>query len=149
MTFPGKDGRRVKLWEAGVAERVEMSDRQSFMDRYVDWHVEIIERQPIDILANLSWLPEPLAGEYDALWTEARVLRVARAAVRKGVALEISSGFNLPKRGFLEIARSAGARFSFGSNGRYPNMGKLEHSLAMARALGLKETEIYVPPREG
>ena len=61
MTFPGRDGQRVKLWEKDVESRVDMADKQAFMDRYVDWYVAIIEQQPIDILANVSWLPAPLA----------------------------------------------------------------------------------------
>ena len=147
MTFPGRDGQRVKLWEKDVESRVEMADKQAFMDRYVDWYVAIIEQQPIDILANVSWLPAPLAADYDAYWTEDRIRRVANAAVQHGVALEISSGYQLPKRGFLEVAKAAGVKFTFGSNGRYPNMGKLDYSLAMARDLGLTKADVFVPSK--
>ena len=38
MTFPGKDGQRVKLWAQDAAQQVDMTDKQAFMDRYVDWH---------------------------------------------------------------------------------------------------------------
>ena len=44
MTFPGKDGRRVKLWTPDVAQQVDLSDKLAFMDRFVDWHVEIMAR---------------------------------------------------------------------------------------------------------
>jgi len=57
MTFPGKDGHRVKLWTPDPAQRVDMSDKQAFMERFVDWHVEIMAREPFDILANTTWLP--------------------------------------------------------------------------------------------
>jgi len=149
MTFPGRDGQRVKLWEKDVESRVEMADKQAFMERYVDWYVSIIEQQPIDVLANVSWLPAPLAADYDTYWTEARVRRVASAAVRHGVALEISSGYRLPKRNFLEVAKAAGVKFCFGTNGRYPNMGKLEYSLDMARELGLARTDLFTPASDG
>jgi histidinol phosphatase-like PHP family hydrolase len=149
MTFPGRDGQRVKLWEKDVESRVEMGDKQAFMDRYVDWYVAIIENQPIDILANVSWLPAPLAADYDAYWTPQRVRRVADTAVRHGVALEISASYQLPKRGFLQIAKAAGVKFTFGSNGRYPNMGKLDYSLAMARELPLTKADFFVPALEG
>lgn len=149
MTFPGRDGQRVKLWEKDVESRVDMADKQAFMDRYVDWYVAIIEQQPIDILANVSWLPAPLAADYDTYWTEARVRRVASAAVKHGVALEISSGYQLPKRRFLEVAKAAGVKFSFGTNGRYPNMGKLDYSLAMARELGLTPADLFTPAPDG
>lgn len=149
MTFPGRDGQRVKLWEKDVESRVEMADKQAFMDRYVDWYVAIIEQQPIDILANVSWLPAPLAADYELYWTAERVRRVAEAAVRQRVALEISSSYLLPKRSFLEIAKAAGVKFTFGSNGRYPNMGKLEYSLQMARDLGLTPADMFTPAPEG
>ena len=97
MTYPGKDGKRVKLWEPGVESRVDMADQQAFMDRFVDWHVELIEGQPIDILGNVSWLPAPLAGAYDRFWTAARIGKVVGAAVRRRVAIEISSSYELPK----------------------------------------------------
>ena len=149
MTFPGKDGQRVKLWEKGVEERVDMADRQKWMDRYVDWHVEIITRQPIDLLANVSWLPAPFAADYDAYWTPERIKKVIDAAVKYGVALEISSSFKLPKISFLKMAKAAGVKFAFGSNGRYPNMGKLDYSVAMARELGLKRADMFTPAPEG
>ncbi|NQT37572.1 MAG: hypothetical protein HQ581_08790 [Planctomycetes bacterium] len=145
MTFPGRDGQRVKLWSADVETRVEMADRQAFMDRYVDWYVAIIEKQPIDVLGNTSWLPAPLAADYDTYWTPARVRRVAETAVKHRVAFEISSGFKLPKLGFLKIAKAAGVKFCFGSNGRYPNMGKLDYSLATARELGLTTDDMFTP----
>ncbi len=149
MTFPGRDGQRVKLWEPDVETRVEMSDKQAFMDRYVDWYVAIIEQQPIDILANVSWLPAPLAADYGLYWTAERVRRVADAAVRHRVALEISSSYQLPKRSFLEVAKAAGVKFTFGSNGRYPKMGKLEYSLQMARELGLTHADMFTPAADG
>ena len=149
MTFPGRDGQRVKLWEKDVEARVEMSDKQAFMDRYVDWYVAIIEQQPIDVLANVSWLPAPLAADYDVYWTAERVRRVAETAVRHRVALEISSSYLLPKRSFLDVAKAAGVKFTFGSNGRYPNMGKLDYSLQMARELGLTKADMFTPAPDG
>ena len=149
MTFPGKDGQRVKLWEKDSEVRVDMSDAQKWMDRFVDWHLEILSKEPIDILANVSWLPEPLARDYDALWTPERVKKVTDAAVEHHVALEISSSYKLPKLSFLKIAKAAGATFSFGSNGRYPNMGKLDYSVQMARALDLNKEDMFTPAPEG
>jgi hypothetical protein len=149
MTFPGRDGNRVKLWEPQAPERVDMSDPGRFMDRFVAWHVEILDSQPIDLLANVSWLPAPLADDYDRHWTDARIAKVVEAAVRRGVALEISSSYKLPGLRFLRIAKAAGAKFSFGSNGRYPKMGLLDYSLEMARALELTPADLFAPPAGG
>jgi histidinol phosphatase-like PHP family hydrolase len=149
MTFPGKDGQRVKLWEPDVSQRVEMADAEAFMERFVDWHVQIVSTQPIDLLANVSWLPAPLAPEYDRLWTEKRVARVVEAAVRHRVALEISASYKLPSLAFLKQAHALGATFAFGSNGRYPNMARLDYSLAMAEALELTPDRLFTPAPVG
>ncbi|MFO0893087.1 MAG: hypothetical protein U0790_28610 [Isosphaeraceae bacterium] len=149
MTFPGKDGRRIKLWEPSAAEAIDMSDHETFMDRFVDWHVEIMDTEPFDILANASWLPDALMPAYDALWTEKRIGKVVDAALRHEIAVEISASYKLPRLAFLRQAKEAGAKFSFGSNGRYPNMGKLEYSLAMAEALQLQPTDLFQPGVEG
>jgi len=71
--------------------------------------------------------------------------KVIDAAVRRGVALEINSSYKLPRLPFLKLAKASGASFSFGSNGRYPNMGKLDYGIEMARALDLKRRDVFIP----
>ena len=144
-TWPGKEGQRQKMWEPGL----DIGDPKTFMDRYVDFYVQTMEQLPFDILANVSWLPTQFAPDYDTLWTEARVGRVVDAAVKFGIAIEISSACNLPKRPWLEQAKAAGVKFSFGSNGRYPKMGILDYSLKMARELGLTQNQLFLPAPDG
>lgn len=145
MTIVGPDGKRMKLWEPGA----EIGDPQRFMDRYAAWHVEIMDKEPLDILGNTTWLPSALADDYDSLWTPERMKLVIDAAVKHQVALEINSSYKLPKLPFLKMAKAAGAKFSLGSNGRYPNMGKLDYSIAMAKTLGLKATDMFTPAPAG
>jgi len=149
MTFPGRDGRRVKLWTPEAAQQVDLSDKQAFMDRYVDWHVEIMAREPVDIFANLTWLPGGMLERWELYWTPPRMKRVIDAALKYGVALEISSHLGLPKLPFLKLAKAAGVKFSFGSNGRYPSMGKLGYCLEMARRLDLKPANMFQPAPDG
>lgn len=139
MTMPDKSGKRMKLWEATE----DLGEAQAFLDRYVDWHVEIMSREPIDLFVNLSWLPAPFAGDYEILWTEARMTRIIDALVRHGIAMEISSGFELPKPSFLRLAREAGLKFAFGTNGRYPKMGLLDYSVRMAKELTLTREDMF------
>jgi histidinol phosphatase-like PHP family hydrolase len=106
-------------------------------------------REPLDIFANTTWLPSALAADYDRLWTTPRMQKVIDAAVKHGVALEISASYELPCLPFLKLAKAAGARFSFGSNGRYPNMGKLDYAVEMAKALDLKRGDLFAPAPDG
>ncbi len=149
MTFPGRNGKRVKLWEKEAGEQVDMSNHEHFMDRFVDWHGEIMATEPFDILANASWLPDDLMAGYDDLWTERRIRKVLDAALKYGIAIEISSSYKLPRLAFLKQAKAAGVKFSFGSNGRYPKMAQLDYSVAMARTIGLRASDMFEPGREG
>jgi len=140
MTFVEKDGSRVELWKA---EKVKIADKQDFMDRYTNFTVRKVVREPIDILACATFLPAALAAEYDALWTEERMKRIIDAAVKNNVAIEIAAWAKLPRPAFLKLAKAAGAKFSFASNGRGRNAGKLDYSLQMAKELGLKREDIF------
>jgi hypothetical protein len=149
MTFPGKNGTRVKLWTAQAAEQVDLTNRQAFMDRFVDWHVEVMAREPIDILANTAWLPAGMLEQWDLYWTEPRMQKVIAAARQHGVALEISASYKLPRLPFLKLAKAAGVKLSFGSNGRYPNMGKLDYCFEVSRLLGLRPADMFSPAPHG
>jgi len=149
MTFPGPNGQRVKLWEKTAEQQIDMHAHERFMDRFVNWHVEIMSTEPFDILANASWLPDALLAGYNDLWTERRIQKVLDAALKHGIAIEISSSYKLPRLAFLRQAKAAGVKFSFGSNGRYPKMAQLDYSIAMARTLGLRASDLFVPGTEG
>ena len=145
LTFPEKDGSLVRLWTP--AARVD--DKQDFMERYTAHHLRIMETEPIDILANPLFLPEQIQAEADALWTEARTIRIIRAAVKNHVALEINTRFRLPGLKFLQQAKAAGAKFSFGSNILGPGVGDLSYGREMVKELGLQASDLFVPARPG
>jgi len=145
MTFRDKDGRKVRLWDSGF----KIDDAQDFMDRYADFHVEVMATEPIDILANVTYLPGPIAPQYDALWAPARMRKIIDAAVKHGVALEINSGYRLPRLAFLRMAKEAGAKFSFGSNLRGPEVGRKDYWLEMIKALGLTRKDLFTPAPPG
>jgi histidinol phosphatase-like PHP family hydrolase len=146
LTFREKDGRRVELWKA---DKVKIEDPQDFMERYTDFNVQVVSTEPIDILANPTFLPAVLAGDFDALWTAARMKRIIDAAVKHNVAIEISSSYRLPKPVFLKMAKEAGTKFSFGSNIRGPNVGKLDYCIEMAKALDLRREDVFTPAPPG
>jgi histidinol phosphatase-like PHP family hydrolase len=135
----------VELWKPGL----KFDDPQDFMDRYTDFNVQVIRREPIDILANPTYLPAQLAPDYDVLWTPARMQRIIDAAIECGVAIEISAWAKLPSLAMLRLAKRAGAKFSFGSNIHGLDVGKLDYSLQMAKELGLKRADLFTPAPPG
>jgi len=141
LTFPEKDGRLVRLW----LPETKVGDKQDFMERYVDFNVRVISQEPIDIFANPTLLPPSIANEYDALWTKERMRRMIDAAVKHGVAIEINSRFNIPSLPFIQMAREAGVKFSFGSNAHGEDIAKLDYGVKMAKELGLTRPDMFTP----
>jgi len=147
MTFTDQRGKRTRLW---MPQEVEVGDKQAFMEMLVEKTVGILNKEPIDIYVNPTFLPAVIADEYDALWTDARMDRVIEAAVRNGVAIEINARYKLPSEKFLRKAKAAGAKFSFGTNnGSKDDLGDLAYSRLMAKRLGLTAADMFTPKPDG
>lgn len=147
LTFPEKSGVRIELWRPWVD--ITAHARQDFMERYTDFNVKVMAAEPIDIIANPTFLPQCLMADFDSLWTPERMKRIVDASVQYGVAIEINSNYKLPRPAFLKMAKAAGARFSFGSNIHGPNVGQIDYCLEMAKELGLKRKDIFMPAPPG
>ncbi len=145
LTLPEKDGSFTELWRPWV----KVENKQEFMERYVDFNVQVISREPIDILANPLFLPACLEPEFDALWTAARMKRIVDAARKHRVAIEINEAYRLPRMPFLKMARQAGVKFSFGSNQHNEKIGQMDYALEVIHALGLKPADIWKPALPG
>ena len=137
----GKGGYSI-LWR----DDFKVDDEDGFMDRYVAFYLRILEEEKPDVLASPSFLPKCVRERYDELWTDARVERVIRAAVKNNVALEINSMYKIPSRRFVARAKQMGARFSFGTNGRTSDVvGVLDYSFETARQCQLTASDIFIP----
>jgi len=144
MTFHDDTGYRRRLY---VREEVgDLSDTEAFMELYTRKTVEVL-REPIQIFANPTALPDQLAARYDELWTAARMKRVIDAALEHNVAIEINNRRRIPSLRFLQMAKAAGAKFSFGTNNAEADLGKMEYALEMTRALHLTWRDIFVPQK--
>jgi histidinol phosphatase-like PHP family hydrolase len=134
----------MRLWIP--AEVGEIADSREFMDTLVERTVGILEREPIDIYVNPTFLPASIAQQYDTLWTEERMKRVISAAVKNGVAIEINNRYRLPSPSFIRMAKEAGARFTFGTNnGGADDLGRCEYGLQMAEECKLVWQNFFVP----
>jgi Domain of Unknown Function (DUF1080) len=143
MTIFDDSGRRMRLWIP--SEVPEIKDKQGFMDMLVDRAVKILSTEPINIYVNPTFLPDQIAGEYDQLWTEARMQKVIAAAAEKHVAIEINSRYKLPSLKFIQLAKAAGCKFTFGTNNGDKDIGKLDYSFDMVEKAGLNWQDIWIP----
>ena len=145
MTIPGRSGERLKVWERGF----DPGDPQEFMERYVKWSVEVIEKEPLDIFSHPTWLPAPLDKSYDTLWTFERMKPIVEALKRTGTAAEIDSDYNIPSIQFLQLAKDAKLKFSFGSNSGSGPVRTLDFCIERVRTVGLTATDMFVPAPRG
>jgi histidinol phosphatase-like PHP family hydrolase len=111
--------------------------------------VTILENEPIDIFVNPTFLPAVIAERYDELWTQQRMQKVAEAAARNGVAIEINARYRIPSVKFVKLAKQAGAKFAFGTNNGGRELGHLEYSLDVAKQCGLTKDDMFVPKPYG
>jgi hypothetical protein len=146
MTFHYGD-KRVRLWIP--SEVPAISNPEEFMDVIVDRIVGVVSKEPIDIYANPTFLPDILMPNYDKLWTDKRIARVVEAAARTGVAIEINNRYKLPSKKIIVAAKAAGTKFSFGTNNGDPNIGQLEYPLQMVEECGLKWQDLFFPKPDG
>jgi histidinol phosphatase-like PHP family hydrolase len=141
LTLPEKNGSFTELWRP----QVRVDNKQEFMDRYVDFHLQVMSREPIDILANPLFLPECIQSEFDSLWTDRRMQQIVDAAKKYNVAIEINERYRLPGTRFLEMAHAAGVKFSFGSNQHNDAVGQMDYAIETVRGLALKPDDVWTP----
>ena len=132
-------GRDNRLWMVK-----EIPDPDKWMEEYFA-HVMRILGEPISIYANPTYLPTPIAAEYDRLWTEERMRAVIRKCVEKGIAIEIQAESAFPRPGFLRLAKEMGAKFSFGTNNFDPGPKNLSRWLEVIVWLDLRPSDIWTP----
>lgn len=144
MTWTDNRGRRMRTWIP--AEVGTIADPQEFMETLVERAVGIIEKEPIDIYVNPTFLPDQISKDYDRLWTEERMKKVVGALARNGVAMEINDRYKLPSAAFIKMAKESGVKFSFGTNnGGANDLGRCEYGLKMVQECKLAWQDFFVP----
>ena len=134
------EGKPRRLWLPGVT----IEDPAAWMLEYMAHNLRILD-EPISILANPTYLPPCIATLYDQLWTEERMRQLIAKAVSKGIALEIQAGSDFPKPSFLKLAKSMGAKFSFGSNNFDDKAKDLTNWFKAIELLDLKPADLWSP----
>jgi len=147
MTFTDDAGKRMRIW---IPEEVgEIKDRQQFMEMYVNRIHGVLIREPIDIYANPTFLPEAIVADYDRLWTAERMQKVINAAKTNDVAIEINNHYRVPSAEFIKAAKQAGVKFSFGTNNADRKLGRIEYCLEIVKECGLTWQDIFFPKADG
>jgi hypothetical protein len=125
-------------------------ESQAFMDKLVKNIENILDHEPIDILAIPTYLPESLAKDYDKLWTPERMRRVVDALARNEIAVEVNGKLRLPSPAFIKLAKKKDIKFAFGANTVGDrNLKNLDYCLRMIEECALTPDDLWAPKPPG
>ena len=145
QTIPLEDGQYQRIWQL----ETYVEDTAAFMEKYMEHSLNILNKEPITIFGWPLFLPVCIARDYYTLWTKERMQQIISAARARNIALEINDMAHTPHEEFILMAKKQGLRFTFGSDARTPNAGRLAYCKEVARKCKLQEEDFYVPVRKG
>jgi histidinol phosphatase-like PHP family hydrolase len=141
MPMPNDDSPPVKLW---LADQYTIDDPEAWMERYMRHNLRVLS-EPITILANPTYLPPAVKDLYDQLWTDARMRQIIQAAIDNHVALEITAKSEFRRERFIRLAKSMGAKFTFGTNNFDDRPIDMSPCFEAIDRYGLTNDDMYVP----
>ncbi len=121
-----------------------IADVDEFMALYMDHIENILKHEPITIFGRPTYLPVNFGRHYDALWTPERVEKIIALAAENGIAFEISTPMHVPSKAVILRAKDAGIKFTFGTNARNDDAGKLHYGLKMVAECGLSGDNMLI-----
>jgi hypothetical protein len=145
QTIPLDNGEYQRIWEL----QTYVEDTEAFMSRYMAHCLHVLEHERIQIFGWPLFLPVCIARDYYSLWTEERMQALVGAARARNVAIEINDMAHTPDERFIRMAKQQGLKFTFGSDSRNANAGRLAYCKAVARKCGLTAADFYTPRRRG
>jgi histidinol phosphatase-like PHP family hydrolase len=141
QTIPDGKGDYMRIWNFDTY----VEDTEAFMERYMDHCLNVLNKEPINIFGWPLFLPVCIARDYYALWTEKRMQQIISAAKARKIAIEINDMSHTPHDKFILMAKEQGLKFTFGSDSRNLNAGRLDYCKAVAKKCNLKAQDFYVP----
>ncbi|GAA4531262.1 hypothetical protein GCM10023160_33450 [Brachybacterium paraconglomeratum] len=137
-TVPWKDD-RLYIWRHDNF----IEDMVAFLEVHLDHIANVLTHEPIDIFARPTYLPINFARHYDEIWTPDRMRMIIDLARARDIALEIAENVRVPNLTFLKLAKSAGIKFTFGTNGRNHNAGNFHYGPQTAHQAGLASEDMF------
>ena len=144
QSVPLPGGGFQRIWEL----QTYVEDTDEFMARYMAHCLHVLEHEPIQIFGWPLFLPVCIARDYYSLWTQERMQALVRAAKARSIAVEINDMAHTPDERFIRMAREQGLKFTFGSDSRNADAGRLAYCKSVARQCGLTAADFYLPRRK-
>jgi histidinol phosphatase-like PHP family hydrolase len=140
---PMGNGETLFIWQFDTY----VEDTDDFMERYMAYTMEILNKEPITIYGWPLFLPVCIARDYYSLWTEERMQQIISAAKRNNIAIEINDMAHTPHEKFILMAKAQGLKFTFGSDARNQIAGRLNYCREIAKKCNLTREDFYIPER--
>jgi histidinol phosphatase-like PHP family hydrolase len=144
QSVPLPGGGYQRIWEL----QTYVQDTEEFMARYMSHCIHVLEREPIQIFGWPLFLPVCIARDYYSLWTQDRMQALVSAAKARTIAIEINDMSHTPDERFIRMARDQGLKFTFGSDARNADAGRLAYCRSVARTCGLSKADFFTPQRK-
>ena len=141
---PQGNGETWRIWEFDTY----VEDTEDFMKRYMDYSLEVLNNESINIFAWPLFLPVCIARDYYKLWTQEMMQQLINAAKIHNVAFEINDMSHTPHEDFILKAKAAGIKFALGSDSRNENAGRLSYCKKVVEACKLTADDFYVPTKQ-
>jgi histidinol phosphatase-like PHP family hydrolase len=138
---PMGNGETLQIWEFDTY----VENTNEFMERYMAYAMEILNNEPINIFGWPLFLPVCIARDYYTLWTEERMQQIITAARKKNIAIEINDMAHTPHDKFILMAKKQGLKFTFGSDSRNQNAGRLAYCKMIAKKCNLTREDFFIP----
>ncbi|MDL2266347.1 hypothetical protein LJC57_04840 [Parabacteroides sp. OttesenSCG-928-G07] len=140
-----KYGDTLQIWEYATY----IDDPDAFMVRNMQHYMDILTGDdPLNIFACPLYLPPSVQRDYYRLWTKERMEQVIEAARSRNIAFEINDLAHTPHEEFILMAKSAGLKFTFGSDTRNQQTGRLDYCKYIADKCQLTEKDFFIPKRK-
>ena len=144
LTLPKSDGGYIELWQVTT----QYDDEESFMHCYTRFIEQILTTEPMDIFGWPTFLPVALARGYSRLWTRPRIEHIIELAAARKIAIEVNEASHVPDETFIQLAKQAGLKFTFGTDSRNQNAAHFSYCYQMAQKCGLAEADMFIPKRK-
>lgn len=145
QTIPLGGGQYERIWML----ETYVEDTEAFMKRYLEHSLNILNNEPINIFGWPLFLPVCIARDYYTLWTKDRMQQIISAAKARNIAIEINDMAHTPHEEFILMAKKQGLKFTFGSDARTPNAGRLAYCREIAGKCKLTAEDFYIPEKKG
>jgi hypothetical protein len=144
LTLPlPETGGWLPIWQIDTM----VDDGEQFIDGYMHFIEQVLTTEPIDIFGWPTFLPVPIARQYEQLWTKPRRQHIIDLARARKIAIEINEVSHVPDEAFIREAKRAGLKFTFGTDSRNDHATHFYYAYQMAQKCGLTEADMFSPKK--